>query len=208
MRSARFIAVEGIDGAGKDTQICRIQALLESLGIEPVVTREPGGTPLAEQIRSLLLAHRQEGMGEDAELLLMLAARAEHLRQVIRPALDRGDWVLSHRFTDSSYAYQGGGRGMDAERIAILENWVQGSLRPDLTIILDLAVDTALDRVGRRGAADRFEAEARDFFQRVREAFLARAAAAPARYLVVDADGEEATVWVRLEAGLRARLGL
>lgn len=205
--SGGFIVVEGIDGAGKDTQIVRLQQLLAQSA--PVtLTREPGGTALAEQLRALLLNHRQEGMGEDTELLLMFAARAEHLHQVIRPALDRGEWVLSHRFTDSSYAYQGGGRGIDAGRIAALEQWVQGALRPDLTVLLDLPVATALERVGRRGEADRFEAETGGFFQRVRDTFLTRAQANPGRYLVVDASFPETTVWQQLEAGVREHLKL
>lgn len=204
----RFIVVEGIDGAGKDTQIARIRGLLEATGREVLITHEPGGTELSDKIRALLLDHRNTGMGEDTELLLMFAARAEHLRQRIRPALARGAWVLSHRFTDSSYAYQGGGRGIAVGRIAALEDWVQGALRPDLTVVLDLDVDTALQRVGKRGARDRFEAETRGFFQRARNTFLARARAEPARYLVVDAGSPVDTVWSTLEAGLRARLAL
>lgn len=206
--SGRFLVVEGIDGAGKDTQIARIKTLLETCGREVVLTREPGGTGLAEEIRTLLLGHRDGGMGEDAELLLMFAARAEHLRERIRPALARGAWVLSHRFTDSSYAYQGGGRGIAHQRIAALEDWVQGGFRPDLTVVLDLDVDTALQRVGKRGERDRFESETRGFFQRTRETFLARATLDPDRYLVVDAGQPVEAVWSCLQAGLRARLGL
>lgn len=185
--TAHFITVEGIEGAGKTTSINFISQYLENKGKEVVVTREPGGTSLGEQIRSLLLAHRQGGMAIDTETLLMFAARAEHLKQIIRPALAAGKWVLSDRFTDASYAYQGGGRGVTAQRIASLENWVQGDLRPGLTLLLDLPVALGLQRANRRSEPDRFESEQLAFFERVREAYLEQAEGHAERYRIVDA---------------------
>jgi dTMP kinase len=161
--------------------------LMERAGRRVVRTREPGGTPLGEEVRALLLGHREEGMDSTAELLLMFAARAEHIHRVIRPALERGDWVLCDRFTDATYAYQGGGRGLDLEPVRTLESLVQGSLRPDLTLLLDLPVETGLCRAGRRSSPDRFEQEDLAFFQRVRDAYRDRAAAEPGRFRVVDA---------------------
>ena len=153
-----------------------------------VVTREPGGTPLGEQVRALLLDPRFDGMSADAELLLMFAARAEHLAQVIRPALAEGKWILCDRFTDATYAYQGGGRGLSAERIAVLEEWVQGTLRPDMTLLLDAPVAVGMARAGRReGGADRFEREHAAFFDRVRQSYLDMAERFPERYRIIDA---------------------
>ncbi len=189
MERGRFITVEGGEGAGKSSNIAFIAGLLESRGIEVTVTREPGGTPLGEEIRDLLLDHREDAMGEDSELLLMFAARAQHLSQRIRPALEAGRWVLCDRFTDASYAYQGGGRGMPFDRIRALETWVQGPLRPDMTLLLDLPVSTGLERAGRRSAPDRFESEEARFFERVRAAYLEIARGDPARVKVVDAAG-------------------
>jgi dTMP kinase len=183
----RFITVEGGEGAGKSTCLEFIRGRLEAGGRRVVVTREPGGTELAEEVRALLLGHREDGMTPDAELLLVFAARADHVARVIRPALERGDWVLSDRFTDATYAYQGGGRGLAAERIAALEAFVQGDLRPDLTLLLDLPVADGLARAGRRGDFDRFESEAEQFFERVRQAYRDRAAAEPGRIRVIDA---------------------
>lgn len=183
----RFITVEGAEGAGKTTLIPCIRAELEAFGRRVMVTREPGGTALGEEIRALLLAHRAAPMTEEAELLLMFAARAEHLRQVILPALEAGVWVLCDRFTDATYAYQGGGRGVSAERIAILENWVQGEVKPDLVLILDVPVGIGLGRARRRGVPDRFEAEHQNFFERVRATYLERARAWPEKYRVIDA---------------------
>lgn len=183
----RFITVEGMEGAGKSTQLELIGQLLEAGGMRVVRTREPGGTGLGEQVRELLLSQRAEGMDETAELLLMFAARAEHVNRLIRPALARGDWVLCDRFTDATYAYQGGGRGLDVLRIGLLETLVQGDLRPDLTLLLDVPVDTGLERAGRRSAPDRFEQETRAFFQRVRAAYLDIARRQPGRVSVIDA---------------------
>jgi len=182
-----FITVEGTEGVGKSSNIAFIQATLQQAGIEVVATREPGGTELGEEVRELLLDHRHSGMSSDAELLLMFAARAQHIEQVIKPALAKGQWVLCDRFTDATYAYQGGGRGISNERIAALETWVQGSLRPDITVLLDLPVEIGLARAGARGAADRFEKEQQAFFEQVRNAYLAQAKKAPERYRIIDA---------------------
>lgn len=185
--SGLFITLEGPEGAGKSTNREYLAELLVQAGIEVVLTREPGGTPLAERIRELLLAPDSEVMAVDTELLLMFAARAQHLAGVIRPALARGAVVLCDRFTDATYAYQGGGRGLAYERIAILEQFVQGDLRPDLTLVFDLPVEVGLARAAARGKLDRFEQEQQSFFEAVRQTYLARAAQAPERYRVLDA---------------------
>ncbi|MEJ2347016.1 MAG: dTMP kinase [Gammaproteobacteria bacterium] len=182
-----FITVEGSEGAGKSTNLEFIRRRLEEAGKSVVMTREPGGTPLAERIRELLLGHSHDGMADDCELLLVFAARAEHLDKVIRPALAAGKWVLCDRFTDATYAYQGGGRGIAGDRIAQLETWTQGELRPDLTLILDVPVVVGMERAGRRSAPDRFEAQRQEFFERVRDTYLQRAQREPRRYRVVDA---------------------
>ena len=184
----RFITVDGGEGAGKSTQLAFMRAYLEQAGYSVVVTREPGGTTLGEEIRGLLLGHRHDGMALTTETLLMFAARAEHLEQVIRPALARGDWVLCDRFTDATYAYQGGGRGLSLEQIADLETWVQGHLRPDLTLLLDLPVEVGLARARQRSAADRFEQEDLAFFERVRATYRERALQYPNRYRIVNAN--------------------
>lgn len=185
--SGLFITLEGPEGAGKSTNREYLAELLVQAGIEVVLTREPGGTPLAERIRELLLAPDSEIMAVDTELLLMFAARAQHLAGVIRPALARGAVVLCDRFTDATYAYQGGGRGLAYERIAILEQFVQGDLRPDLTLVFDLPVEVGLARAAARGKLDRFEQEQQWFFEAVRQTYLARAAQAPERYRILDA---------------------
>ena len=182
-----FITLEGPEGAGKSTNREYLAERLREQGIDVLLTREPGGTPLAERIRELLLDPSDEPMAADTELLLVFAARAQHLQQVIRPALARGCVVLCDRFTDATYAYQGGGRGLSVERIAQLEQFVQGELRPDLTLIFDLPVEIGLARAAARGRLDRFEQEGRGFFEAVREAYLQRAAQAPQRYRVLDA---------------------
>ncbi|MBP5121258.1 dTMP kinase [Pseudomonas protegens] len=182
-----FITLEGPEGAGKSTNREYLAERLRAAGIEVLLTREPGGTPLAERIRDVLLTPVEEVMNADTELLLVFAARAQHLATVIRPALERGAVVLCDRFTDSTYAYQGAGRGLSLARIAALEDFVQGELRPDLTLVFDLPVDVGLARASARGRLDRFEQEGQAFFEKVREAFLARAAAAPQRYVLVDA---------------------
>jgi dTMP kinase len=184
---ALFITVEGVEGVGKSTNIAFIREYLAQHGIEFLVTREPGGTELAEKIRALLLQEHQESVDPKTELLLMFAARAQHLATVIRPALARGCWVLCDRFTDATYAYQGGGRQLGNKDIAVLEQLVQGELRPDLTLILDLDPLQGLTRAAERGDLDRFEKEQLDFFQRVREAYLERARLDPERCVVIDA---------------------
>lgn len=183
----KFITLEGGEGVGKTTNLEYLRARIEAAGHRVIVTREPGGTPLAEAIRELLLAPDYRGMSADCELLLMFAARAEHLSRSILPALQAGQWVLCDRFTDATYAYQGGGRGLPRERIAQLETWVQSGLQPDLTLLLDVPVTLGLQRAGQRSAPDRFEQEARDFFERVRQTYLERARAEPHRYRIVDA---------------------
>lgn len=185
--SGLFVTLEGPEGAGKSTNREYLAERLRANGVEVLLTREPGGTPLAERIRELLLAPSDERMAADTELLLVFAARAQHLAEVIRPALARGCVVFCDRFTDATYAYQGGGRGLSTERIAQLEDFVQGELRPQLTLIFDLPVEIGLSRAAARGRLDRFEQEGRGFFEAVRQAYLARAAAAPARYRIVDA---------------------
>lgn len=183
----RFITIEGGEGVGKTTNIKYIEDIIKASGKELVSTREPGGTPLAEAVRGLLLSPENKGMHPDCELLLMFAARAEHLDKVIRPALERGAWVLCDRFTDATYAYQGYGRGLSLERIAELETLVQGELRPDLTLLLDVPVEIGLERAGNRSQPDRFEQETLDFFERIRHGYLARAEAEPERFAVIDA---------------------
>jgi len=187
MNKGKFITVEGGEGAGKSSNLSFIQSLLEAAGIEVVFTREPGGTDLGEDIRELLLGHKHTGMADDTELLMMFASRAEHLNRKIIPALEAGTWVLCDRFTDATYAYQGGGRNICFERIALLENWVQGDLRPDITLLLDLPVETGLERARNRSEPDRFESEKIEFFENVRSAYLKIAHNEPERVKVIDA---------------------
>ena len=195
-----FITLEGPEGAGKSTNREYLALQLRAAGLDVVLTREPGGTPLAERIREVLLAPSDEPMNADAELLLMFAARAQHIAQVIRPALQRGAVVLCDRFTDATYAYQGGGRGLPVERIATLERFVQGDLQPDLTLIFDLPIEVGLARASARGRLDRFEQEGRAFFEAVRSAYLARAATDGQRYRIVDASQSLAEVQLALDA--------
>lgn len=194
----KFITLEGIDGAGKSTHHAWLVAALEARGHTVISTREPGGTALGEKLRALLLS---EPMHAETELLLMFAARREHIDQVIAPALARGDWVISDRFTDASFAYQGGGRGLPWEKLKSLEQWVQGELQPDLTLYFDLDVDTSRQRLAGTGnAPDRFELEQREFFERVRKAYHRRVAEHPARYEVVDARRTIAEIQTQLES--------
>lgn len=187
----KFITLEGGEASGKSTNIQFISKYLAECGIAHVITHEPGGTPFAESIRQLLLRQQSEPVASDTELLLMFASRAQHIAQVIQPALAAGKWVICSRFTDSTYAYQGGGRGVSMEKIAQLEQLVQGDLQPDLTILLDLPVDIALERARQRGELDRIEAEDQAFFERVRAAYLARAIAFPERFKVVQTQSFE-----------------
>jgi thymidylate kinase (EC 2.7.4.9) len=201
-----FITLEGPEGAGKSTNREYLAERLRERGIEVQLTREPGGTPLAERIRELLLDPSDEKMAVDTELLLVFAARAQHIAEVIRPALARGAVVLCDRFTDATYAYQGGGRGLPVERIAQLESFVQGSLRPDLTLVFDLPVEIGLSRAAARGRLDRFEQEGRAFFEAVRHTYLDRARAEPGRYHILDAAQSLAEVQRDLDGLLPALL--
>lgn len=188
MNQGMFITIEGIEGVGKSTNMDYVHQSLLAAGIDVVLTREPGGTELGEKIRGLLLDKSNQSMVEDTELLLMFAARAQHLAEVIKPALTQGQWVLCDRFTDATYAYQGGGRGIACERIAQLEQWTQGDLRPDATLLLDAPVEVGMARAaGREQEADRFEREKQAFFVKVRQAYLDMASQNPQRYCVVDA---------------------
>ena len=189
MERGKFITFEGIEGVGKSTNMAVFAERLEAAGHRVLLTREPGGTPMAEEIRDLVKNRADEPVPEIAELLLIFAARAFLVNNVIVPALDAGTWVICDRFTDSSRAYQGAGRGVPLETIDQLADWVHGDTWPDLTILLDAPVDVGLDRAGRRGAADRFESEEREFFERARACFLAIAEREPERVVVLDATG-------------------
>lgn len=201
MNHGLFITLEGGEGAGKSTSLAFVRDYLEQAGWRVVVTREPGGTPLGEKIRELLL-HGREYMDVDAELLLMFAARAEHLARVIRPALADGVCVVCDRFTDATYAYQGGGRGVPEARIRNLEDWVQQGLRPNLTLLLDIPVKQGLGRAGQRSAPDRFEREEIDFFERVRSSYLKAATKEPQRIHVIDAACDIPLVQAQLRKAL------
>lgn len=205
-RRGKFITLEGIEGAGKSTQLAVVQRCLEDRGIDVLRTREPGGSPIGERLRDLLLDTACKGMAADTELLLMFAARAEHIARTIGPALERGTWVLCDRFTDATYAYQGGGRGVDRERIALLEDYVQGPLRPDLTLLFDLPVAAGLERAGKRTATDRFESETGSFFESVRAAYLAIAGSHPQRVAVIDASAALEQVSVQVQDRIGAFL--
>lgn len=196
MPSGKFITLEGVDGAGKSTHIPYVADLLRTSGKEVLLTREPGGTPLGERLRELLL---HEHMHPETELLLMFAARREHLEQVIVPALACGTYVLSDRFTDASFAYQGGGRGVSIEKIAQLESWVQGMFQPDLTLLFDLPVEVSMQRLVGARDPDRFERENGDFFRRIRQAYLQRAEQNPGRFRVIDARMTIAEIRLALE---------
>jgi len=204
---ARFITVEGGEGAGKTTQLVFMQRYLEKQGISVLSTREPGGTALGEELRSLVLRSQQPAMTVDTELLLLYAARVEHLHQVIQPALTEGTWVLCDRFTDATYAYQGGGRGVPWERIAVLENWLMESRCPDLTLLFDLPVTLGLQRTRLRARLDRFEREDRLFFERVRHAYQALAQRNRERYRMIDASRSIEQVRSDVESHLSALLG-
>ena len=206
--TGKFITIEGIEGAGKTTCMQVVTEIIENQGITAIHTREPGGTDLGEDLRNLLLGHKHTGMSDDAELLMMFAARAEHIAQKIKPSLEDGKWVLCDRFTDATYAYQGYGRGIPLEKISGLETWVQGTLRPDLTLLMDLPVEVGMERAGKRSAPDRFESEAWDFFERIRQGYLSIAAEQPSRVKVIDASqdlpGVQAQVKTAIEAFVNA----
>ena len=203
----RFITMEGGEGAGKSTMMGRVADWLESAGHRVVRTREPGGTDLAEKLREILLDRNTISLSGRAELLLMFAARAQHLEELIRPALVRGDWVLCDRFTDATWAYQGGGRGLPRDEIGSLETLVHGDLQPDLTLLLDLPVELGMKRAARRSQADRFEQESTLFFERVRNAYLERAEAAPERFAVINAASNMEEVWSQIKSVLHQRMG-
>jgi len=198
----KFITLEGIEGVGKTSNLHFIQQQLEKSGQQCVLTREPGGTNLGEALRGLLLSHSDENMSADAELLLMFAARAEHLSKVILPALANHKTVLCDRFTEATYAYQGGGRLLDVEKIGQLENWVQAALRPDLTIILDAPVEVGRARASSRSVPDRIEKEQDDFFQQVRNAYIELAKKFPQRICLIDASKDLATVQQQIQQKL------
>jgi len=207
--TGKFITLEGGEGVGKSTQLDAIRMELQNAGIEVVVTREPGGTVRAEKIRELLLERSQEAMPESCELLLMFAARATHLHNLIQPALQRGAWVVSDRFTDATFAYQGYGRGLSLQQIAQLESWVQQGLQPDLTLLLDAPIELAMQRARTRNAeqgqgGDRFEVEQNAFFERVRSGYLARAAADAQRFRVIDAGQSLPSVTAAVRATIQA----
>lgn len=197
MKPGRFITLEGIDGAGKSTHLAWIESHLRGLGIPVVVTREPGGTVLGERLRELLLNHP---MHPETEALLMFAARREHLEQVIQPALARGDWVISDRFTDASFAYQCGGRGVPEAKLEILEQWVHGGFQPDLTLLFDVSVEVARSRLPRGAGLDRFEQEQDLFFSAVRSAYLRRAERYPERIRLICSSGTLENVKKELES--------
>lgn len=201
-----FITLEGGEGAGKSTNMAFIQQFFSSRALPWIGTREPGGTPLAEEIRHVLLEPRDEAVSNDAELLLVFAARAQHIEQVIQPALAEGTHVLCDRFTDATFAYQGGGRGIDLARIEWLENYVQRDFRPDLTIYLDVPSEVGMARASARGALDRFEQEEHQFFERVRDVYLSRAAQHPQRYRVIDANRPLKEVQQSIAEALEAAL--
>jgi dTMP kinase len=202
----RFITIEGGEGAGKSTVMSRVAAWLEGAGHRVITTREPGGTVLAEKLRDILLDRNNISLSGQAELLLMFAARSQHLDELIRPSLARGDCILCDRFTDATWAYQGGGRGVSREEIATLENLVHGDLQPDLTLLLDLQVQQGMQRAAARSQADRFELESTTFFEQVRAAYLERADAAPERFAVVDASLNVEAVWAQIQLILETRL--
>ena len=186
MERGKFITIDGVEGAGKSTQIEFVCEYLKAKGVNVILTREPGGTDIGEKIRTLLLSNSTGKMHADTELMLMFAARNEHIQNKIMPALKQGDWVLSDRFTDASYAYQGGGRGLDVERIAQLEQWVLQDFTSDMTLLLDVPVEIGMSRVESRGKKDRIELEATDFFNRVRQAYIDRSEQFPERIKLID----------------------
>jgi len=185
--NSRFISLEGSEGVGKTTSLKFVQSFVEALGYEVLITREPGGTPMAEEIRNILLSEREETVEVDTELLLMFAARIQHVNQVIKPALEEGKWVICDRFVDASYAYQGGGRGIEFSRLQQLEKWCLGNFSPDVTLLLDMSSSEGLERTKKRGKADRFEIEKMSFYEKIRNAYLERAKMEPDRIHIINA---------------------
>ncbi|MGB5247224.1 MAG: dTMP kinase [Woeseia sp.] len=201
--SGKFITVEGGEGVGKSTNIRYLSGLIEKQGQTVRLTREPGGTPLAERIRALLLEHGEEPLPDTAELLLFFAARSLNIENLIKPALQAGEWVVCDRFTDASRAYQGCGRGLDRQKIETLAAWVHADLQPDLTILLDAPESVGMGRAEKRGAADRLEIEQASFYARVREGYLALAAAEPERFAIIDASRELAAVQAQISQAMQ-----
>jgi len=199
MSKGKFITIDGVEGAGKSTQINLICSYLQRKGIEVVRTREPGGTDLGEKIRSLLLDVDNKEMHSDTELLLMFSSRNELIQNKIIPALNNGYWVVSDRFTDASFAYQGGGRMLDLDRISKLESWVLGEFQPDLTLLLDVSVDIGMTRIEARAAKDRIELEERAFFERVRSVFIDRSKSYPERIKLIDASGSISEIHTKIK---------
>ncbi|TQV87393.1 dTMP kinase [Aliikangiella coralliicola] len=204
--AGKFITLEGSEGVGKTTSLKFIQSFIESAGHKVLVTREPGGTPLAEDLRATLLTNRVEKVEPDTELLLMFAARCQHVNQVIKPALASGTWVVCDRFVDASYAYQGGGRGLGFERIKQLEDWSLNGFGPDMTILLDMSVEDGMTRTRSRGAPDRFETEKMAFYEKIRKAYLQRARQDSERIHIVDASPDIETVQRSLKQLLQQTL--
>lgn len=196
MSKAKFITFEGVDGAGKSTHLIWFANALRNRGIDLLVTREPGGTPLGEKLREILL---NQSMHAETEALLMFASRQEHVEQVIRPALKRGTWVISDRFSDASFAYQGGGRGVSLQKLEQLEHWVHADLQPDLTLLFDIPIEIARQRLANNISLDRFEQEQGGFFEKVRQAYLARSQKSPARFTVIHAEKTRDEVQVILQ---------
>ncbi len=196
MNQAKFITFEGVDGAGKSTHLEWFATALRQRGIDLLVTREPGGTPLGEKLREILL---NQPMHAETETLLMFAARREHVEQVIQPALDRGTWVISDRFSDASFAYQGGGRGVSLQKLEQLEQWVHADLQPDLTLLFDIPIEIARQRLANNISLDRFEQEHGSFFEKVRQAYLARSQKTPSRFAVIHAEQTRDEVQINLQ---------
>ncbi len=206
MARGKFITVEGIEGVGKSTNVDFLATAIKEQGFEVICTREPGGTPIAERIRQILLEHGEEPLPDIAELLLFFASRALHISNKIRPALAAGKWVICDRFTDASRAYQGAGRGFDLQRINLLADWVQDELQPDMTLLLDAPAEIGMQRAEQRGATDRLESEQISFYKRVRAGYLALAEANPERFCVVDAARPLPEVQASIAAALKQSL--
>ena len=202
MARGKFITVEGVEGVGKSTNVDFLAAAIKAQGFDVICTREPGGTPMAERIRQMLLEHGEEPLPDIAELLLFFAARSLHISNTIRPALDAGNWVICDRFTDASRAYQGSGRGLEMQRINLLADWVQEDLQPDMTLLLDAPAEVGMQRAEQRGETDRLESEQISFYKRIRAGYLALAKAHPERFVVVDAARPLQDVQVSITAAL------
>ena len=204
--NSRFISLEGSEGVGKTTSLKFVQSFVEALGHEVLITREPGGTPMAEEIRNILLSEREETVEVDTELLLMFAARIQHVNQVIKPALEEGKWVICDRFVDASYAYQGGGRGIEFTRLQQLEKWCLGDFSPNVTLLLDMSSSAGLERTKKRGKADRFEIEKMSFYEKIRNAYLERAKMEPSRIHIINAAPSVDIVQVEIKSVLEQYL--